>query len=414
MVVRRACRTLVRALFPFGWGNITKLGLAYFFSTLYFYIPVGTLYLQSKHLDYVQINSLWGIIVFTQFLTEVPTGILADRIGRKRAVNLALGLQWVGEAVYIFARGYPGFVLAAIAGGMGFAFGSGCIESLVYDALQEQAREHEMSKAMGYIQAAQRLANLFAFTAGAILIRDLTQERFVVAIICTACMVGTGFLVSLSLDESQDSERRTAPAPPLELLSSGLRLIGQQRIFRRLALLALFTIPFRDYLGSLYQPHFVAAEVNPTWFGLALSIASGLSILGSRFAHVLEKRLGGAVSLLFASALPGVLYLLMAAVVHPVLSVLAFCVLYGSMSLRNPILAGRLNRHIESQNRATVLSLVSMLSGVYVALLGLVIGAAANRSVPTALVLTGTIVLAGTALFSRAVLTAPDLEQPNG
>jgi hypothetical protein len=32
-------------LFPLGWGNVTKLAMAYFFATLYF-----------------QINSLWGVL----------------------------------------------------------------------------------------------------------------------------------------------------------------------------------------------------------------------------------------------------------------------------------------------------------------------------------------------------------------
>jgi MFS family permease len=403
-------RTVGRVLFPFGRGNISRLGLAYFFSTLYFYIPVGTLYLQTKTLDYVQINSLWGIIVFTQFLAEVPTGILADRIGRKHAINLALGLQWMGEVIYVFARGYPGFVLAAVAGGLGFAFGSGCIESLVYDSLAEQGSEHEMSKAMGYIQAAQRLANLVAFTAGAVLVPSLTQERFVLAIICTALMVGIGFLLSLGLDESSSASHKPdqASANSLQLLSGGIRLLRQNRLFRRLVWFALITVPFRDYLSTLYQPHFVAAQVNPAWFGLGLSMASGLSILGARYAYLLEKHLGSTIGLLVATALPGLLYMLMAALLHPIFSVLAFCLLYGSMSLRDPILSGQLNRHIESQNRATVLSLVSMFSGLYVALLGIVIGAAANRSVPASFFLTGTIVLCGTILFRPPA--APELE----
>lgn len=411
MTISRLYRTVERVLFPFGRGNITRLGLAYFFSTLYFYIPVGTLYLKTKNLDYVQINSLWGIIVFTQFLAEVPTGILADRIGRKRAINLALGLQWLGEVIYIFARGYPGFVLAAIAGGLGFAFGSGCVESLVYDSLAEQDSENEMSKAMGYIQAAQRLANLVAFTVGAVLVRNLTQERFVLAIICTACMVGLGFLLSLGLDESNSAKHKPdqAPANSLQLLSDGVRLLRKNRLFRRLVWLSLFTIPFRDYLGNLYQPHFVAAQVNPVWFGLGLSIASGASILGARYAYLLEKHLGSTTGLFVATALPGLLYMLMAVLLHPIFSVLAFCLLYGSMSLRDPILAGQLNRHIESQNRATVLSLVSMFSGLYVAFFGIIIGAAANRSVPSAFVLTGTIVLCGTILFRPPA--TPDLEQ---
>ena len=154
-----------QAVFPFGWGNVTKLALAYFFSTLYFYIPVGTLYLQSKGLNYVQINSMWGIIVGTMFLTEVPTGVIADRIGHKQAVNVALGLQVLGEVIYIFAQGYASFSLAATVGGLGFAFSSGCVEALVHDSLQERGGEvtsQQMSKAMGAIEDLETVQRLRA------------------------------------------------------------------------------------------------------------------------------------------------------------------------------------------------------------------------------------------------------------
>ncbi len=182
-------------------------------------------------------------------------------------------------------------------------------------------------------------------------------------------------------------------------MSDGIRLLRANRLFRRLVLLSLATIPFRDYLGSLYQPHFVAASVPPPWFGLSLSLASGLSILGARYAYWLEARLGAAWSLVLATGLPGLLYLSMAAVVHPAFSVLIFCALYGSMSLRGPILSGRVNVHIESENRATVLSLVSMLSGIYVSLMGLFLGRVADASVPYAFVAMGIIVLVGSLLF---------------
>ena len=390
---------LWRALFPFGQGNITRLALAYFFSTLYFYIPVGTLYLRSKSLTYVQINSLWGIIVFTMFLSEVPTGILADRIGRKRAVNAALGLQLLGEVIYVFARGYPGFILAAVAGGLGFAFSSGCIEALVYDALQAEGREKEMNKAMGTIEAAQRLANLLAFPVGGLLARNLTQERFVVAIVATACAVAAGFLISLALRESRDGRPGVERPASLELLADGVRLLRQNRVFRALVLLSLATIPFRDYLGSLYQPHFVQAGVPAVWFGLALALASALSALGARYAYWLEERLGTRASLLLVTALPGILYLVMAAVSHPVLSVVIFCALYASMSLKAPLFAGQLNAHIASESRATVLSLISMLSGLYVSAMGLLIGHIADASVSHALAATGLVVLAGALLL---------------
>ena len=386
-------------LFPFGWGNVTKLAIAYFFATLYFYIPVGTLYLQSKNLNYVQINSLWGIIVGTMFLTEVPTGVIADRLGRKRSINVALALQVLGEVVYIFADSYWPFALAAMIGGLGFAFGSGSLEALVYDSLKTKRREEEISKAMGFISSAQRLANLLAFAVGGVLVVNLTQERFVLAIAITACAVAVGWLVSLTLREPPIELKQEDGDSSLKLLVDGIQTLQSNKQFRRLVLLALATIPFSNYLLNLYQPRFVNVGVPPIWLGLALALASGISIVVARYAYWLEERLGTKPSLLLSTGLPGVLYLVMAVTLHPVFSVLAFCTLYGSMSLKGPIFSGHLNRHIESKNRATVLSLISMFSGLYVALMGLLIGRIGDFSLTYAFAFMGAIVLVGSLLF---------------
>ena len=401
-------RRVMAAFFPFGQGNITKLQLIYFLSTLYFYIPVGTLYLRSRDLTYLQISSLWGIIVFTMFLTEVPTGMIADRIGHKRAVQLALGLQLLGEVIYLFTRGYPGFVLAAIIGGLGFAFGSGCVEALVYRELQVSGSQSEMSKAMGGIEAAQRLANLLAFAASGLVVRMLTLTQFIRAVALTAGMVGAGFALTFTLDIPADDRADAASdgddkASGLSLLRQGLQLLRENRAFRILVLVALLTIPFRDYLGSLYQPYFVRAGVAPVWFGLALSAASGLSVLGARYAYWLEERVGKRVGLLLAVGLPGLLTLAMAGISHAAGSVAVFCLVYGATSLRSPLISARLNAHISSTNRATVLSLVSMLSGLYVAGMGLVIGRVADASIPLALAVMGGLVLIGMLFTAVAV-----------
>jgi len=390
---------VLEKLFPFGRGNVTKVAISYFFATLYFYIPVSTLYLQSKSLNYVQINSLWGIIVGTMFLTEVPTGVVADRLGRKRSINVALALQVLGEVVFIFARSYWPFALAAAIGGVGFAFGSGSVEALVYDSLKAQGRQEDMSQAMGFIGAAQRMANLLAFAIGGLLVVNLTQERFVLAIAVTACAVAVGWLVSLSLWEPTIEAQAEAGDSSLTLLVDGVRTLRNNKLFRRLVLLALATVPFKDYLLNLYQPRFVEVGVPSVWLGLALALASAISIFVARYAYVLEGRLGSRHSLLLVTSLPGVLYLVLAAAFQPALAVLAFCAVYGSMSLKDPIFSGQLNKHIDSKNRATVLSMISMFSGIYVALMGLLIGRIGDGSLMAAFIFMGAVVLAGSFVF---------------
>src|SRR3990167_11437658 len=113
--------------------NVYKVALINFFSSLYFYLPVLTIYYQRRGLNFVQINSLWGIITATIFLAEIPTGVIADKIGRKKSVMMALFLQLIGEIAFIFAQNYLHFILISVIAGLGFAFKSGCIQALVYE-----------------------------------------------------------------------------------------------------------------------------------------------------------------------------------------------------------------------------------------------------------------------------------------
>ena len=95
-------------------NNTKKLAIVTFFANLYFYNHIGTLYQQTRGLSLFQVNSIWSIIVGTIFLTEVPTGVIADKIGRKWSVVTALFLQTLGEFFYFFAKDYFTFILIAI------------------------------------------------------------------------------------------------------------------------------------------------------------------------------------------------------------------------------------------------------------------------------------------------------------
>ncbi len=79
-------------------NNIKVLYAITFFAALYFYHPIVTLYYQARGLSFVVINSLWAIIVGVMAIAEVPTGILADKIGRKFSIIIAyfynLSVKW--------------------------------------------------------------------------------------------------------------------------------------------------------------------------------------------------------------------------------------------------------------------------------------------------------------------------------
>ena len=132
----------------------------------------------------------------------------------------------------------------------------------------------------------------------------------------------------------------------------------------------------------LYQFYLLGAGTGGAWLGLALGIGSVLALFGQRYAFLLEKFLGVRRAVLLATALPGVLYLLMAASSHSLIAVFLFCLQWGIIPIKEPLFAGYVNAHIPSEQRATVLSLVNTLKSIYIGVMGLVVGRIAEISLP--------------------------------
>ena len=371
--------------------NTNKMAVVTFFSNLYFYNHIGTLYQQTRGLNLLQVNSIWSIIVGTIFVAEVPTGVLADKIGRKWSVVIALLLQALGEFFYFFAKDYLVFILIAILAGVGYAFLSGANEALIYDSLPEKDREAEMKKSMGLIGSAYQLAFFAAPLIGGLIVSQLVLTKFLMAIFFTACSVTVAFLISLTLKEPQDGYQH-AEANPLAIFKAGINQVKSSPKLKWLIAISVLTATFSNSLVSLYQPYFAQASVPTFWIGAALSLGGLVAFLIQKYAYRIEKKLGKP-GFLVLTLWPGVMYLLFASVSLPALLVPVFVLAYASIEARNPLLSAYKNVQIESRNRATVLSLTNMFTSLYVALMSLLIGRIADYSIPIAFTTIGLLII---------------------
>jgi MFS family permease len=379
-------------------NNITILNLITFFSSLYFYHQIITLYFLQRGLNYVEINSLWGIIIASKAIAEVPTGIIADKIGRKFSIIIALALQLAGEIIFIFADRYLLFVLTAVIGGIGFAFLSGCFEAMMYDSLKKEGREGEMQKVAGMNASFSQMAIIIGSFIGGFITLNLRLKNFILVIVITAFFVGIALMVSFLLKEPTAAYGQETHSS-LALLKDGMKLLRTNRPLQRIILLFLLATPFINYLLNFYQPYFVKARLSGVWFGIALSLASLLGVLSSKYAYLLEKIFGVKNGVLLATLLPGIFYIFMAMIFYSWIAFVLFILSYSSMQVQHPIFVDYLNRHIESRNRATVLSLINVFSGIYIALMGLLIGWLADFSLSSAFILMGSVIIVSSLLI---------------
>ncbi|MCY4060909.1 MAG: MFS transporter [Chloroflexi bacterium] len=392
-------------------ANINKIIVISFCQHFHLYIHAYALLLLGRGLTLVQISLIESILIGTIFLLEVPTGVLADRVGRKWSIFCSTFLLMCAEFIFIFARDYEWYVLVALLAGAGYAFASGALEALVYDSLPPKNREEAMKRAMGRVNSWSMIAFVIAPIVGGLIIGDAALENFIPAIALTVVALFVGLLVCLTLREPpvKESENKEGSAA---LLRSGLSLLHRNRRLRRLVLLAVFTLPFTDALAvTLGPPYLVQNEVSPFAIGAVLSAGSLLAAFTQRYAYKVEAWLGRDRAIATLILLPGLLYWILAAVAGPIATASVVIMMYGFSNMKGPLFSAYQNALIENKNRATVLSLINMFVSLFVALGAPVYAALAEQSLEQTFLVMGTVIVAAAVLLRvhRLPASAPGM-----
>lgn len=97
-------------------------------------VPVLSLLLMDKGATLSSISVIMGIYSFTVMAFELPSGIMADLIGRKKTFCLSLIMSLIYSAVIFFGRGFFVLCLGIFIYGLNRAISSGSFEALFIDS----------------------------------------------------------------------------------------------------------------------------------------------------------------------------------------------------------------------------------------------------------------------------------------
>lgn len=160
---------------PFSLQNIRLfIGFRTFFNARFYY-PVFTILFLDYGLSIEQfalLNTVWAVTIV---LAEVPSGALADILGRKNLIittsllmtaELAL-LSFVplGNATLIFWA----FLFNRVLSGLAEAMASGADEAIAYDTLVENGLEKEWPRVLSVQMRIRSVASIVTMTLGALL-----------------------------------------------------------------------------------------------------------------------------------------------------------------------------------------------------------------------------------------------------
>ena len=310
-------------------------------------------------------------------LGEVPTGIVADTLGRKTSLTIGATLMSVSTFAWAFAPTMPLIMVAYICLGVGYTFLSGAEDAFFYESLQITGRTDEYTRLVGRVSATMVGAMALGSVASGLLATIDLILPFLIDGLSLLTMLG----IVLSFKEPQTEEKSGGQArkPFGEVLQQSIALM-RARPTLRYPMIYLALVPLAALiLETLFvQPQAVSLGVPIAGIGVVVMVVQLTNIAGSTWSDQIknlfgEKRVLYSAPLFIASSL----ILLAAFQVFPALLFIA--VIGFVTAVLRPLVMNRIQHEVSDDIRATILSMLSLMFTLVAAISQPILGFIADQ-----------------------------------
>ena len=159
-------------------------------------MPIVVPFYESNGLSMKDIMVLQAVYSIAIVVLEIPSGYLADVIGRRKTLIIGAMFGTIGFTTYSFSYGFLGFLVAEIILGIGQSCISGADSAMLYDSLLERGEEKKYTRFEGRITSLGNIAEAVAGILGGLLagitLRVPYFAQIICGIYCPACSHYTG------------------------------------------------------------------------------------------------------------------------------------------------------------------------------------------------------------------------------
>jgi len=344
--------------------NIYGLYIFSFFTYFYLWMPIWVIFLQGKGINLTSIGVLDAVAFVAIALIEIPSGAIADSIGRKYTLALGAFLYAMGMLVIATTESISILVIGYLLWHISNAFFSGTNYAFLYDTLKSLNRESDYQKVAGRLSAISSVALALGSLIGAWLVNYSLVSNFY--IVCILSILAT--LIALSLKEPKLEVEKDEKVSMINILKTSLKFVAKEPLARNLILLNAVnsTVPF-IILYVMTQPYVQDKNLPVSILGIIFVGIQLFGSLGSLLSNKLKKIFELKYQLVYSPLLI-ILILIIIAVAPSTLGLIAYALLSFVIAAFSLSINTKINNVISSNERATILSIGSMISSLLVVL----------------------------------------------
>lgn len=332
---------------------------------------VNTLFLLDAGLTISEVfiaNAAWsaGTMIF-----EIPTGVIADTIGRRASFLLSLLVLALTTVAYVGLAQVGGGVLAfaavSVLIGLGFTFYSGAMEAWVVDGVRSLGYDGGLDRIFSRSQLVSGAAMLVGTTGGGLLGHIDLSLPFVVRALLLIVLLVMAFVGMRELGfQPRRVTLREIPAEALAIGRAGVTFGWGQRSLRLLMVAQGLQMGVFTWAWYAWQPYFLELlGEDAVWVaGVVAALLAVSMMIGNALVEYVTRWCGRRSTLLIWAGFGFAVSLVGVGLVRSFWPAVALLSLAGiAIGLETPVRSAFFHQVVPTQQRATVLSFDSMITG---------------------------------------------------
>jgi MFS family permease len=331
---------------------------------------INTLFLLDAGLSFFEVFVANAAFSAGMVLFEVPTGVVADTLGRRVSFLLSLTVLAVTTLLYVALAAVEGgvvaFALVSVGMGLGFTFYSGAMEAWLVDALAVTGHTGALDAVFARGQQITGAAMLVGTVGGGLLGQVDLALPYLVRSALLAAVFAVAFVVMH--DVGFTPRRVTVNELPGEVARNaraGVAYGWAQRPLRLLMLASCVQLGFFAWAFYAAQPYLLdLLSSDAVWLAGLVSAAIAVStIAGNQLVELVSRGCGRRTTLLLGAAAVETCAAVALGLVSSFWAALpALLLVTGAMGVTSPVRQAYLHQLVPSEQRATVVSFDSMVS----------------------------------------------------
>lgn len=374
--------------------QITKFGFYGLLKNLRFFEPYMIIYFLMNDLNLFLVGVLFSIREIIIYIFEIPSGVIADRYGKKTELVICFVFYIMSFLIFFIATEFYMFVIAMSLYALGEAFRTGTHKSMIMSYMDQENIKSSKTKIYGLTRSYSLIGSMIASLVSIGLVLYLPEIRFLFLVAIIPYVLDLVLILSYPnrLNEKRDVKfsfksfvKHNIDNIKYTFKTSRVR----NAVFNSASYQATFK-SIKDYIqpilismsvGFLIFNQFDEEEHTKIYIGIIYAVIYLVSAISSRNAYRVKTIGKPGVLIAYIWLITGIAIGVLSFFLDSIFVVgFMFLLLYVMMNIRKPLMVERIGDVTDSDKRATVLSAESQTASLLIVVFAPLIGLLADYS----------------------------------